>query len=414
MKLYLFLDTIPYRKIVMRSVLSILLIFISSFLHAQTKRGDVLVEFSIKDGYYFAEMHQKGWREPQSVKLCKEESLDIATGGPALYSGESAKQLYESIVKPMEKYLRRGDNVFFTPAGSIYFINIAALISGSGEVLGDVYHLHRLSSLNEYSSREEKLPHVEWLLFGGIDYLADPDLMYSSVRMLHLHNNEHLYKDIVPKKPTDELSFGIAEDGTRAGFKNLQHSREEIKDIWALRNYGMVFFTGFKACEEEFRFRIRQNTPYIVLLSTHSFTYGNQWDEMASGLLFSGAGHTLEGRVLPYNLNDGILYAQEIETLEMDAASMVVLAACNTGLGIVTQNGVKGLQSAFKKAGAKTLVLTLWSVNDRATAAFTKSLFTHLDEGRTKRDAFELTIKDMRNSKEFRDPVYWAPFIMLD
>ena len=398
----------------MRSFLTILLIFISSFLYAQTKRGDVLVEFSVKEGYYFAEMHRKRWREPQLVKLCKEESLDIANCGPALYSGESAKRLYELIVKPLEKYFRRGDNVFFTPAGNIFFINIAALTNELGEVLGDVYHLHRLSSLNEYSSKEEKLSYVEWLLFGGIDYLADPELMFSSVRVLHLHNNEHLYKDIVPKKPTDELSFGIAEDGTRAGFKNLQHSRGEIKDLWALRDYGMVFFTGFKACEEEFRFRVRQNTPYIVLLSTHSFTYGNKWDEMASGLLFSGAGHTLEGRVLPHNLNDGVLYVQEIETLEMDAASMVVLAACNTGLGIVTQDGVKGLQSAFKKAGAKTLVLTLWSVNDRATAAFTKSLFTYLNKGKTKRDAFELSIKDMRNTKEFQDPVYWAPFIMLD
>ena len=135
---------------------------------------------------------------------------------------------------------------------------------------------------------------------------------------------------------------------------------------------------------------------------------------MACGLLFSGAGHTIEGKELPYNLNDGILYAQEIETLEMDAASMVVLAACNTGLGTVTQDGIKGLQSAFKKAGARTLVLTLWSVNDRATAAFTKYLFTYLNKGKTKRVAFELAIRDMRNSREFRDPVYWAPFIMLD
>lgn len=394
--------------------MTIFLIAISTFLHAQTKRGDVLIAFSVKEGYYFAEMHRKGWRGPQLVKLCKEESLDIETGGPALYSGEGSKQLYESIVKPMEKNLHRGDNVYFTPAGSIFFINIAALTNESGEVLGEVYHFHRLSSLREYSSKEERISHADWLLFGGIDYLADPELMFSSVRMLHLHNNEHLYRDIVPEKPTDELSFGIAEDGTRAGYTNLQHSRGEIKDLWALRDFGLVFFTGFKACEEEFRFRVRASTPYIVLLSTHSFTYGNKRDEMACGLLFSGAGHTIEGKELPHNLNDGILYAQEIETLEMDAASMVVLAACNTGLGTVTQDGIKGLQSAFKKAGARTLVLTLWSVNDRATAAFTKYLFTYLNNGKTKRVAFELAIKDMRNSREFRDPVYWAPFIMLD
>ena len=177
----------------------------------------------------------------------------------------------------------------------------------------------------------------------------------------------------------------------------------------------MKFYTGFSACEEQFRFEIRRSSPYIVLLSTHGFTFGDDsLNKMACGLLFSGAGHTLEGRQLPYRLNDGILYAQEIEKLNMTSADLVVLAACNTGLGVVTQDGIIGLQSAFKKAGVQTLVLTLWSVNDKATAAFTKSLFTHLQKKKGKREAFELAIQDLKDSPSFRDPVYWAPFIMLD
>ena len=196
-------------------------------------------------------------------------------------------------------------------------------------------------------------------------------------------------------------------------FWNIIYEIAKFGDSRKIRDYGMTFFTGFKACEEQFRSMIRRNDPFIALISTHGFTKGHG-DYTTCGLLFSGAGHTIEGRELPYNLNDGILYDKEIETLDMSAASMVVLAACNTGLGIVTQEGIKGLQSAFKKAGAQTLVLTLWSVNDRATAAFTKSLFSHIEKSKTKHEAFEAAINDLRYSDDFSDPAYWAPFIMLD
>lgn len=403
----------------MRTVFIIPLLLFSFLLSAQQiKKGDVLVSFSINNGYYQAEINRKEWQSAQTIKICKEEVLIFPNYGSSLYSGESAKALYALVFRPIERYVKKSDHLYFTPVGQLYFINLSALRNESGAFLGELYHFHRLSSLNDYSKAivSEKQNFNDWLLFGGMDYLANPDLMFGSVRMLHIHNMEDRFKDIVPSKPTENLSFGTTEDGTRAGYDNLRYSRDEIKDLWALRrNYGIKFYTGYTACEEEFRFEVERSAPYIALISTHGFTYGsNSHDEMACGLLFSGAGHTIEGRKLPHGLNDGILYAQEIEILDMHAASLVVLAACNTGLGVVTQDGIVGLQSAFKKAGAQTLVMTLWSVNDTATAAFTKSLFTHLQKGKNKREAFELAIRDLKLSQEFRDPVYWAPFVMLD
>ena len=380
----------------------------------QIKKGDVIILFSISDGYYQAEINRKEWRSAQTIKLCKEEELIFPYYGSALYSADSAKDLYTLVFRPIEKHIKKGDHLYFTPAGQLYFINLAALRNEHGILLGDLYHFHRLSSLKEYSKSKEQPPHVDWLLFGGMDYLADPDLMFDSVRMLHVHNLEYLFADITPTDPTDILSFGTTVDGTRAGFNNLPHSRDEMKALWELKgSFGIQFYTGYHACEEEFRSTVSVHDPYIALISTHGFTYGgNTHEEMACGLIFSGAGHTIEGRKLPYNLNDGILYAPEIETLDMKAADMVILAACNTGLGVVTQDGIIGLQTAFKKAGVKTLVLTLWSVNDKATATFTESLFTHLHKGKNKHDAFESAIEDLKQS--FQDPVYWAPFIMLD
>ena len=406
------------KRVFVRAFLFTLYFFISVTLSAQEiKKGEVLISFSVRQGFYQAVINRKEWRTPQTITLCKEDELSFSIFGSSHYYGDEAKKLYALVFKPIESLLKKGDRLFFTPAGQLFFINLSALTNESGVTLGDIYHFHRLSSLKEYSQSKEELPsYTDWLLFGGMDYLADPDLMFSSVRILHIHNMEYLFKDLVPSESKDKLYFGMAEDGSRAGYDNLPHSRDEIKDLWDLRRrFGIRYYTGYKACEEQFRFEVRRTNPYVVLLSTHGFTYGDYSNnESACGLLFSGAGHTIEGRKLPYGLNDGILYAQEIEKLDMKGATLVVLAACNTGLGIVTQDGIKGLQSAFKKAGAETLVLTLWSVNDRATAAFSKHLFTYLEKGKEKHEAFELAIRDLKRSQYFHDPVYWAPFIMLD
>ena len=377
----------------MRFSLTAILLLLSTLISAQPRRGDALVTFSLKDGRYEAHVNKKGWQAPITIPLCEESTLsEVPHKGHALYQKESASSLYKALIKPISQYLKPGERLFFIPAGNIHFINLGALTDDSGERLCEKYSIHRLSSWDEYDKTEDKPYKAKWLLFGGMDYLADPEQMYASVRMLHIHNTE---------------------DGSRAGYNNLEHSRREIKDLWALRDFGMSFFTGFKACEEEFRFIVRTNDPFIALISTHGFIKG-EGESASCGLLFSGAGHTIEGHELPHNLNDGILYDQEIETLDMSAASMVVLAACNTGLGIVTQEGIKGLQSAFKKAGVQTLVLTLWSVNDKATATFTKSLFSHIEKSKTKHAAFEAAIKDLKDSEDFSDPAYWAPFIMLD
>lgn len=93
---------------------------------------------------------------------------------------------------------------------------------------------------------------------------------------------------------------------------------------------------------------------------------------------------------------------------------MVVLAACNTAAGTVSQDGIVGLQTAFKKAGVQTILMTLWSVNDTATSEFMMSFYTHLIAGKTKHEALDLARYDLMHSPDFNDTFYWAPFIMLD
>ena len=138
-----------------------------------------------------------------------------------------------------------------------------------------------------------------------------------------------------------------------------------------------------------------------------------------SGLLFAGANATLHNETLPYNLEDGILTSQEITSLDFRKVDLVVLSACQTALGDMTGDGVFGLQRGFKKAGAKTLLMSLWKVDDTATQILMTRFFTNYLSGDTKgqkRASFVKAQQYLRacDGGKYDNPVYWAAFIMLD
>ena len=135
-----------------------------------------------------------------------------------------------------------------------------------------------------------------------------------------------------------------------------------------------------------------------------------------SGLLFSGCNHAIHHEHIPDGEEDGILTAQEISMLDLRGLDLVVLSACQTGLGdIVSGEGVFGLQRGFKKAGAKTIIMSLWNVNDESTMKMMTSFYHHYLEGLPKEEAFykaqEELRKDCPSQQERPD---WAAFILLD
>jgi CHAT domain-containing protein len=91
---------------------------------------------------------------------------------------------------------------------------------------------------------------------------------------------------------------------------------------------------------------------------------------------------------------------------------LVVLSACQTGLGEITGEGVFGLQRGFKKAGAQTLVMSLWKVFDDSTQMLMTEFFKNLTAGMTKRAAFIAAQGKVR--AQFPDPKHWAAFVMVD
>lgn len=105
--------------------------------------------------------------------------------------------------------------------------------------------------------------------------------------------------------------------------------------------------------------------------------------------------------------------AKEISLLDQRDADLVVLSACETGKGEITGEGVFGLQRAFKQAGAQTLVMSLWKVDDKATQLLITEFYRNLiSKHQSKCEAFRNAQNHVRS--QYKEPYYWAGFIMLD
>ena len=421
--------------------------FMPSFLSNET----TVVEYIQDQGKYCALVYSETDPDKKHhVELCPVSELDRIDVGVEIYRGKNSVVLYDILVKPLEQYITK--KVAFKPVGKIHFINMAALVDRRGHRLCDKYSFRRVSSTEQLPSKGQiDFNEMRVLLFGGMVYDADPERMYQNCWWIYRENffggpngKDQNYSSMGPERmwlTSEELrtyvydspgwdmntvTLGIAEDGTRAGYDQLQYSRGEIKFIYSLKGFNIQMFTGDTALEELFKLRTRWGTPCVVHLSTHSFTldatnspFSKYFSDKelaykTTGLMFTGASHTLDGYEMPYEMNDGLLYAEEIALYDFSYIDLLVLSACGTALGTVTNDGVYGIQSAFKEAGAKTIVSTLWSINDKAASEFMKIFYTYMIEGDTKYEAFEKARRSMIESKDYSDPLYWAPFIMLD
>ena len=110
--------------------------------------------------------------------------------------------------------------------------------------------------------------------------------------------------------------------------------------------------------------------------------------------------------------DDGILTSYEISKIDLHNVDMVVLSACETGLGDNLFDGIFGLQRAFKKAGAKSILMSLWKIDDKTTSEYMSLFYNNLTSGLSKHESYKRTVAYMKN--KYEDPYYWASFILLD
>ena len=371
---------------------------------------------------YCAVILKKGYKAPKIIPLCKESTLK-SMDNIDFYLTDS---IYYFIWRPMEHELKGAKNIYFSADGELHKIGIEYAMLPDGTNISDKYNLYRLSSTKELLSKSTQPRSTNSVLFGGLKYSIDPDELIAASRGSDFHRTH-------ASRSADLSHF-------RYGVNELPGTLIEVKTISETinrYNYGTCkVITGTSGTEEEFRSLACTNMN-LIHLATHGYFWSEEeskkrsyvnflsqlntqdWNVedkalLRSGLFFSGVNVGLEGKPLPDDVEDGVLTAQELSTMNLGNVDMVVMSACQSGLGETSGEGVFGLQRGFKLAGANTLLMSLWEVDDRATCILMTEFYNNYLGGESKHDALYHAQLKLRSNPEFADPEYWAGFIMLD
>ena len=348
-----------------------------------------------------------GQAVPIRVKICDGKSLKELLIKGNLYDNKSGA-VYDSIAKPFMS-LVTGNTVFIAPDGLFSLINFSAINKGDDSLISDKWNIVQcISTKTVCENKIDDIPSFTSIaLFGGLEY--EP-----GIHDLHYSNSNTVTRDI-----------------ERDGFGYLPNTLEEVNTINGIAshyNINCSLYTGINGTESELRALTGKNVS-IIHVATHGFYYNTEELSMnrvsllsgkrkealyRCGLIFSNGQDAWLNGIDSYDTSNGILLGSEIANLDLIDTELVVLAACNTGLGDISSEGVTGLQMAFKRAGVKSLLMTLSKVDDEATSFFMTNFYEHLFSGEDKHSAYKAAINTMRNSEKYSDPKYWSSFILVD
>lgn len=367
---------------------------------------------------YCAITIKREYEHPRIIPLFTEERLQ-SLSSEDYYETDS---LYNLIWKPLEDELKGVHNIYFAADRDLHKIGLEyAPLPGDG-IIGDKYAIYRVSSTRVLAENKIKSSKETAVLYGGLRYDVGKDELIAESRAGVYH-------------PTSTSRAFTAAD-SRYGVQYLPGTLKEVEEIAQCFTSRTRLITDINGTEESFK-SLAGSDIDIIHLATHGFfwseedahkrdyvTFLNPLNRaaqtaedkvlMRSGLFFSGANIGLKGEELPDDVEDGVLTALELSNMNLGNVDMVVMSACESGLGETSGEGVFGLQRGFKLAGANTLLMSLWKVDDTATKMLMTDFYKHYLSGKSKQESLHLAQKTLRKSSEYSDPQYWAAFILLD
>ncbi|WP_430412329.1 CHAT domain-containing protein [Kordia sp.] len=388
---------------------------------------------------YVAYLYKKEWKTPKVVNLFEEKQLKkhlaFSTSPNKLYRSRGGKlvdkkgiiadSIYNLVWKPLEPYIQNASTIYYSPDGLLHKIPFAVLPNEDNKLLGERYNLNQMGNTADIR-KNNKLPDLnDVLLIGGVDYTYTiPDSKKDSINPKNnfsILQSEQLLGNTKNKKRSNG-------DGI---WDYLEGTDKEVKAIKALLPKSKVL-TQKKATEKAFK-NLSGNSPSVLHIATHGYFFPNLERKkedfrlgnektyihsenplLRSGLILANANYAWKHGSNPYEEEDGILTALEISNLNLRNTDIVILSACETGLGdIPSSEGVYGLQRAFKMAGVETIIMTLWEVPDTETAEFMNLFYTKWKATNNPKKAFKETQRIMMNRYR-NDPEKWAAFVYFE
>ena len=365
--------------------------------------------------YYAAEVVTPTCKAPIHVPLMLtdlESKQSMLESAPGEYTDYLRSQLW---TPALLKWLKPGGKVYFVPAGELYNIGIEYMPMAKREKrMCEVYQMHRLSSTRQLVERKRATDIHQAVLFGGLNYDTSPEEM-------------ELYAYASESRGAKSRDFNLIRTSGMQYWSYLPGTKQEVESIdknLRKQHYDTRLYLGDEGVEEIFK-ALHRKKMGVIHIATHGFYQSGKGDPLLrSGLVFAGA-NNFWGKARNAQLDqleDGILTAREIANLDLRHCPMVVMSACQTGLGDISGEGVFGLQRAFKKAGVQSLLMSLWEVDDQATRTMMTTFYTAIASGASPHEALTQAQTAVRRQQFVKDgklcpgtdPYFWASFVLMD
>ena len=382
----------------------------------------------------------------QAIDLLVGRWRDETTGIVRAASPSDAEKNYRAagaslrrrIWDPLREYVKDASTVFVVPDGTLNLVSFAALPVGqSGYLIDD-------GPVLQYLSAERDLVLSNPAAKTGRGLLAVGGAAF---------DDSGAFSRTTGRAPTDASSPALRAVGSNrlgaecGSFQDLQFSalpgtRREAREIASLWSDSPAELLEDRAASER---AFKRDAPghQVLHIATHGFFLGNCAPGVAgtrsvgglskkpgtgpklglgesplllSGLAFAGANRRAAAR--PGD-DDGILTAEEVTALNLEGVEWAVLSACDTGLGAVkTGEGVFGLRRAFQVAGVRTVIMSLWAVDDQAARLWMRALYEarlrkHLNTAAAMREASLTMLHNRRAHGQSTHPFFWGAFVAV-
>jgi CHAT domain-containing protein/tetratricopeptide (TPR) repeat protein len=341
-----------------------------------------------------------------------------------------SEKLYKRILQPIEAYLADRDLVLIASDGGLNMISFAALIDGDGKYLVERFPIHYLSAGRDLIRLKDEPQKTSGLFaLGDPDFNAPPQArMAERVTAVDTTLEPKSYSMRNVRSECGELNAM-----TVTSLPGTRREVGQIAEYWekATEEPAGVFL-GTDASEE--RFKAEASGRRIIHIATHGYflegvcrpkisesmlkedvSFVGENPLLLSGLFLAGANLHGEGAD-SLGAEDGILTAYEVTAMDLEGTELVVLSACETGLGEVRAGeGVYGLRRAFQMAGAQTVISALWPISDEDTADMMSQLYDRKEESlpEVMRKVQLKRLEKLRKQGVVDHPFTWGSFIAL-
>lgn len=313
---------------------------------------------------------------------------------------------YQNFWQKLDEKIKDYKKIYLSPDGVYNLINPKTLYNpDTKKYIFDQYDIKQFTTMRDFVySNNKKSQNQKDLLIGNPTYEIK-DSEFKGEQNKNIEDSER------------GKGYGTELDLRNVSFIPLSGTETEVKTITTLlkkKNHNAKIYLKADAKEEIVK---QAQNPTVLHIATHGFFI--QSDStfprkamMNSGIAFAGITNYAKAQDKP-NTEDGLLTAYEAQNLDLDSTELVVLSACETGLGEISSGeGVYGLQRAFKVAGAKTIIMSLWNVNDQATQELMTLFYKFWFKTNNKQIAF--TKAQQKLKKKYKHPYYWGAFVIVE